>query len=129
MILVDTTVWIDWFADRHGPAVDKLRAAIEQEEDLAVCGLVITEVLQGVRHDNDFEEIRTVLCDLLFLPVSLATHIRAAQMYRACRRRGLTIRKPVDCIIAATCIENSAFILHNDRDFTHLSKHFPLQQW
>jgi predicted nucleic acid-binding protein len=129
VILVDTTVWIDWFADRDCRATDRLRLAIEQGEDLAVCGVVITEVLQGVRNDRDFATIRDRLFALIYLPVTVETHVRAAEMYRACRKRGLTIGKPIDCIISATCIENSAFILHNDRDFDHIAKHFALQCW
>jgi predicted nucleic acid-binding protein len=129
VILVDTTAWIDWFADRDCPATERLHLAIEQGEDLAVCGVVVTEVLQGVHNDRDFLTIRDRLFGLIYLPMSRRTHVRAAEMYRGCRKRGLTIRKPVDCIIAATCIENSAFILHHDRDFDHLAKHYPLQCW
>jgi predicted nucleic acid-binding protein len=129
VILVDTTVWIDWFAERDCVATKKLVLAIEQGEDLAVCGVVITEVLQGIRHDRDFGIIRERLFGLIYLPASVDTHVRAAEMYRACRKKGLTIRKPVDCIIGATCVENSAFILHNDHDFEHLAKHTPLQCW
>jgi hypothetical protein len=129
VILVDTTVWIDWFADRDCRGTERLRLAIEQGEDLAVCGVVLTEVLQGIRSGRDFATIRDRLFALIYLPVAVGTHVRAAEIYRGCRKRGVAIRKPIDCIIAATCIEHSAFILHNDRDFDHLATHFPLQCW
>ena len=127
MILVDTTVWIDFFADRDTEGTRKLARAVEGEEDLATCGLVMTEVLQGVREDRRFAEVKDILQDLIYLPIDEATFIAAAEIYRACRKKGLTIRKPVDCIIAATSIQHSAFILHNDRDFDSIAKDFALQ--
>lgn len=127
MILVDTTVWVDLFGERDTKGTRSLVAAIEEEEDLATCGLVMTEVLQGVRHERMFSRIESILQDLIYLPMSQATFIAAARMYRECRKKGVTIRKPVDCMIAATCIEHAAFILHNDRDFDHIARHFPLQ--
>ena len=122
MILVDTTVWIDFFADRDTNGTQKLLCAVNGEEDLATCGLVMTEVLQGVREDRRFSEVKTVLQDLIYLPVDQTIFIAAAEIYRACRKKGLTIRKPVDCIIAATCIQHSSFLLHNDRFFDAVSK-------
>ena len=129
MILVDTTVWIDYFADRENEGTRKLTEAVENEEDLATCGFVVTEVLQGIRTDSRFRVVEGILGDLTFLPASKATFIRAAQIYRACRKKGVTIRKPIDSMIAAVCIEQTSFILHNDRDFDHIAKHFPLQSW
>ncbi len=129
MILVDTTVWIDLFADRDTLGTRKLTKSIDDDEDLATCGLVMTEVLQGVREDARFATIKDVFQDLIYLPISQPTFIAAAEIYRSCRKKGITIRKPVDCIIAATCIEHSAFILHNDRDFDSVAKHFALQSF
>lgn len=129
MILVDTTVWIDLFSGIDKPHVLKLTKAIENGEDICTCGLIITEILQGIKRDNDFERTREILEDLLYLPTSKATFFRAAQIYRSCRKKGITIRKPIDCMIASICIENSVFILHNDRDFDHIGKHFQLQRY
>jgi hypothetical protein len=129
VILVDTTVWIDFFADRENEGTRKFTEAVENEEDLAICGFVLTEVLQGIRTDSRFRTVEGVLDDLILLPASKATFLRAAQIYRRCRKKGVTIRKPIDCMIAAVCIEQTSFILHNDRDFDHIARHFPLQNW
>ena len=129
MILVDTTVWIDLFAGKKEIHTTQLTDAINNKEDLCICGLIITEVLQGIKKDKDFKETQKILDDLLYLPASRKTYIRAAQIYRLCRKKGITIRKPVDCIIASLCIENAVYILHNDRDFDHIAKHFPLQKY
>jgi predicted nucleic acid-binding protein len=127
LILVDTTVWIDLFADRDTIGTRKLKKAIEDEEDLCTCGLVLTEVLQGIRNDSDFRKTLIALQGLLYLPVPQETYLRAAEIYRACRKKGVTIRKTNDCIIAAICIDNTAFLLHNDHDFVAIAKHAALQ--
>ena len=127
MILADTTVWIDLFAGADKPHVSKLTRAIEDGEDLCVCGIMMTEILQGIRKDKDFEKTQGILNDLICLPASRETYIEAARIYRACRKKGVTIRKPVGCIIAAVCMEHAASLLHNDRDFDNIVKQFPLQ--
>ncbi len=129
MILVDTSVWIDFLAGRKTKSCKLLKSAIENYEDICVSGVIMTEVLQGVKLDKDFKRIHEILNDLVYLPEQKTTHVLAAKIYRSLRKNGKTIRKPIDCIIAATCIENSAFILHNDRDFDFISKHFPLQKY
>jgi predicted nucleic acid-binding protein len=126
MILVDTTVWIDFFNNRGGPHVDKLARAVE-EEDIAICGVVEMEVLQGIREEGQFHEIKNIIADFIYLPTDRSTFHYAANIYRTCRKHGITIRKPIDCLIAAVCIENTAFLHHNDRDFVAVSRNFPLQ--
>lgn len=125
--MVDTTVWIDLFAGRDSVGSRKLRTAIEEEEDLCTCGLVMTEVLQGITNDSDVGRTRAILQDLIYLPMSQETFLRAADIYRRCRKKGVTIRKTNDCIIAAVCIDNTALLLHNDRDFSAIAKHNPLE--
>jgi hypothetical protein len=129
MILIDTSVWIDYFSGQKITQTKFLKKAIEQSEDLCVCGVIFTEVLQGIRKDKDFDNILSILDDLIYLPAEKSTYILAAQIYRHLRKKGRTIRKPIDCIIAATCIENSAFILHKDNDFKYISSAFPLQNY
>jgi predicted nucleic acid-binding protein len=128
VILVDTSVWIDLFAGRDLPHVRELERAIAEDEDLCICGVIMTEVLQGIRDDGDFSRTLHILQDLIYLPETVETHVRAAQIYRALRKRGKTIRNPVDCIISAICLEYGAFILHNDRDFDHVASLFHLQK-
>ena len=127
MVLVDTTVWIDFFADRSEPHVAALQELIENEEDLCLCGVILAEVLQGIRSDADYIETKDYLADLIFLPMRQVTFVRSAELYRSLRKRGVTIRKPVDCMIAAVAIEHDIRLFHNDRDFDYIAKHSKLR--
>jgi predicted nucleic acid-binding protein len=127
MVLVDTTVWIDFFTDRGEPHVAALQKSIEIEEDLCLCGIILAEVLQGIRSDEDYIKAKNYLDDLIFLPMPQATFIRAAEIYRSLRKRGVTIRKPVDCMIASVAIGHDIPLLHNDRDFDHIAKYSHLR--
>jgi len=127
MVLVDTTVWIDFFADRNDPHVATLQDLIENEEDLSLCGVILAEVLQGIRSDADFVKTKRYLGDLIFLPMRQATFLRAAELYKSLRKKGITIRKPVDCMIASVAIEYNIQLLHNDRDFDHIAKRSKLR--
>lgn len=127
IVLVDTTVWIDFFAGRNEPHVAKLQELIENEEDLSLCGVILAEVLQGIRSDTNFVKTKEYLDDLIFLPMRHATFVRATEIYRSLRKKGITIRKPVDCMIASVAVEHNIHLLHNDRDFDHIAKHFGLR--
>jgi len=127
MVLVDTTVWIDFFADRSEPHVATLEKLIENEEDLCLCGIILAEVLQGIRSEQDYTKTKDYLDDLVFLPMQQATFIRAAEVYRSLRKCGVTIRKPVDCMIASVAIEHDIPLLHNDRDFDYMAKYSNLR--
>ncbi|NNK02464.1 MAG: PIN domain nuclease [Desulfatitalea sp.] len=126
MVLVDTTVWIDFFADRGASHVATLQELIEAEADLSLCGVILAEVLQGIRSDTDFIKTREYLGDLILLPMRHGTFVRAAEVYRFLGKKGITIRKPVDCMIASVAIENDIHLLHNDRDFYHIAKYTKL---
>jgi hypothetical protein len=126
-VLVDTTVWIDFFAGRNELHVATLQDLIENEEDLSLCSVILAEVLQGIRSDADFVKTKKYLGDLIFLPMRQATFLRAAEVYRSLRKKGITIRKPVDCMIASVAIEYDIHLLHNDRDFDHIAKHSKLR--
>ena len=127
MVLIDTTVWIDFFADRNEPHVGKLQELIESEKDLSLCGVIMTEILQGIRSDTDFFKTKEYLNDLIFLPMQHETFVQAAEIYRSLRKKGVTIRKPVDCMIASVAIEYNIHLLHNDRDFNYIAKHSKLK--
>ena len=127
IVLVDTTVWIDFFSDRNEPHVAMLQELIENEEDLSLCGVILAEVLQGIRSDTDFTKTKEYLNDLIFLPMRQTTFLRAAEIYRSLRKKGITIRKPVDCMIASVAIDYNIYLLHNDRDFDHIAKHLKLR--
>ena len=117
MTIVDTTVWIDLFHGADSPEVRELQRMIDANEDVCVCGVILTEVLQGIREDKDYEEASAIFDSFLFLPMTQRTFIRAADLYRALRRTGTTVRNAVDCMIASVAIEHGIPLLHNDRDF------------
>ena len=125
MTLVDTSVWVDFFAGRSSPHVATLEALIV-DEDICLCGVVLTEILQGIRDDKDYRATRRYLEPLTILPMTSKTFIAAADLYRLLRRRGVTVRKPIDCMIAATAIEHGVELLQNDRDFAGIARHCEL---
>lgn len=126
-MLVDTSVWIDFFAARSTAQVAVLESSIDQKEDLYLCGVVLTEVLQGIRDDKQYKQTESALSNLIYLPMDQSTFLLAANIYRTLRSRGITIRNSVDCMIAAVCIEHKADLLHNDRDFDHIADVSDLQ--
>lgn len=126
-MLVDTSIWIDFFAARNTAQVAVLESSIDQREDLCLCGVVLTEVLQGIRDDKQYKQTESVLSNLIYLPMDQSTFLLAANIYRTLRSRGITIRNSVDCMIAAVCIEHKADLLHNDRDFDHIADVSDLQ--
>ncbi len=123
MIVVDTTVWID-FLEARGTSFDRhLTALVEDDAPVALVDIVYCEVLQGIREEETYLRARaSLLAHPILRPGGLETFEIAANLYRAARRRGLTIRRSVDCIIAATCLEAGAEIYHNDRDFDAIAK-------
>ncbi|MBC8393907.1 MAG: PIN domain nuclease [Deltaproteobacteria bacterium] len=122
MILVDTTVWIDFFAARLLPHVAALETIIKRRENICICGIILAEVLQGIRRDTEFRKTRDLFNQLIFLPMPYAIFLRSAEIYRKLRKNGITIRKPLDCMIASVAIENDIPLLHNDKDFQPMEK-------
>ncbi len=129
MVLVDTTVWIDLFSAQPGGQVKSLENLIEEREDICVCGIILTEVLQGIRKDSEYRKTRDLFRNLIFLPMQYSVFLRAAEIYRQLRRRGITIRRSLDCIIASVAIENDVPLLHNDKDFMFIEKHSGLKRF
>ena len=127
MILVDTSVWIDFFAGRDLPHVATLEQLIFDNEDLALCGIILTEILQGIADDSTHRRVRRYLRPLLMLPMPETVYVRAADIFRNLRKSGITNRKTNDCIIAATALEHHCWLLHNDKDFSPIAKHFSLK--
>ena len=117
MVMVDTTVWVDFFHARPLSHVEMLESMLANGDDICICGIVLTEVLQGIRRDAEFRSTRNLFSHLLFVPMQYTTFVEAAEIYRHLRQNGITIRKTVDCMIAAAAIENGISLLHNDRDF------------
>lgn len=127
MILIDTAVWIDFFADRKTQQVKRLVSEIEQSEEICICGIILTEILQGIKKSNEYHQVKTLMDSLIFLEMNKDTFIFAAEIYRTLRSKGITIRKILDCMIAAIAIENKISLLHNDRDFDPIEKYYGLK--
>jgi len=127
VILVDTSVWIDFFAGRDLPHVAALEHFILDNEDLALCGIILTEILQGIADDATQRRVRRYLSPLIMLPMPERVFVRAADIYRKLRKHGITIRKTNDSIIAATALEHHCQLLHNDKDFAPIAEYFPLK--
>ena len=127
MILVDTSVWIDFFAGRDLPHVATLEQFIHDSQDLALCGIILTEILQGIANDTTHRRVRRYLVPLILLPMPEAVFVRAADIYRRLRKQGTTIRKTNDGIIAATALQHHCRLLHNDKDFAPIAGHYPLK--
>jgi predicted nucleic acid-binding protein len=118
MILVDTSVWIDFLRGDNSLERRILHRLIEDEEEISISGIILTEILQGIKDDKLYRSTRNYLLELpIFEPAGILTYVDAARIYRACREKGRTIRSTVDCLIAAICLENDLLIFHKDRDY------------
>ena len=127
MILVDSSVWIDYFRSAETSQVALLDSLLGRSQ-LAVGDLIAAEVLRGVRDEREFKWVKKTLD--AFDHVDLAGYdlaVRAAENYRSLRAKGVTIRKTIDAIIATRCIENDLTLLHADRDFLPFVEHFGLK--
>ncbi len=116
-LLVDSSVWINYFNGAISPQTDYLDSALGKE-NIFVGDLILAEVLQGFRLDRDFEAAHTALLKFpIVAMVGQDIAIKSTQNYRFLRTKGITVRKTIDCLIATFCIENSLTLIHNDRDF------------
>lgn len=129
MMVVDTNTWADFFNGVGSPHVQRLDVALQEEEDLAIIPIIITEVLQGFRTDTGFERARRVLLSLPVIHPTVESHVRAARLFRSMRRKGITVRGALDCVIAQTCLDIEAELLSPDADFDHIARHVPLRLW
>lgn len=128
MILVDTSAWIDFLKGANSKERHALHMLIEEEEDISITEIILTEILQGIKEDRDFKRVKGYLLEFpIHRPKGVETYLKAAGIYRECRKKGRTVRKTVDCIIAAICIENSLTLLHKDSDFEHIEACTPLK--
>ena len=127
MLVVDTSVWIDYFSGVKNPQTDFLDTILDNTP-IIIGDLILAEVLQGFRYDPDFEKVRRVLGK--FMQVSMvnpALAVQSARNYRFLRQKGVTVRKTIDSLIATFCIENDHQLLHNDSDFDGYEEHLGLR--
>ena len=127
MILVDSSVWIDYFKGVVTPQTQRLDKLLGHEL-LAVGDLMLTEVLQGFAKERDFSEAKKLLTSLIVVELGgQEIAIQATRNFRALRNLGVTVRKTIDTIVAARCIASAYDLLHNDRDFEPFVIHLGLR--
>ena len=131
VLVVDSSVWIDFFNDVDHPSVEHLAKLLETGEVLIVVpDLVLFEVLRGFRDDHDHRRARLLLESLRVEPVAgVAVAVEAARHYRSLRAAGITVRSAIDVLIATFCIERDYVLLHRDRDFDVFEQLRGLRGW
>ncbi len=128
MIVVDSTVWIDFLNGRNAPHVRRLRSLFGETE-IIVGDLMLCEVLQGLDSERAARAVEALLRRFEIVPMAgTAIAVATARNYRALRARGVTVRKTIDLLIGTWCIENRRPLLHNDRDFHALARHLGLAE-
>ena len=127
MILVDSSVWIDYFNGRKTWQTDLLENLFSKVP-IIIGDLILTEILQGFRSDNDYKTAKSFLSDLAFRQMGgYRVAVQSAQNYRALRKKGVTVRKTIDVIIGTYCILEGLPLVHDDRDFEPMVLHLSLK--
>ena len=116
-VLVDTSAWVDFFNGHPSPEAEALARLIREEADVLTCGVVVAEVLQGLRKSKTLTKIEQHLLGMEWLtPREPETYVEAANLYRHLRSKGVTIRSTIDCVIAQLADEHDVLLLSKDRD-------------
>jgi len=127
MILVDTSIWIDYFNGHKTWQTDLLENLLS-DAPIIMGDLILTEILQGFRSDNDYNTAKSFLSDLPFHPMGgYQVAVQSAQNYRTLRKKGVSVRKTIDVIIGTYCILEDLTLLHDDRDFDPMVSHLSLK--
>ncbi len=127
MILVDSSVWVDYFKGAITSQTTRLDGLLGNEP-LAIGDFILTEVLQGFQDDRDFNQARRMLAALAVVQLGgQDIAMQAAKNFRSLRRKGVTVRKTIDTVIATRCIESGYELLHSDRDFDPFARHLGLR--
>ena len=124
LLLVDTSVWIDFLAARPTRAVNDFRARLDARQSFALTELIYLEVLQGIREPATVRKVASFLRaqTVLYPRHGLRTYEAAADLYRRCRAAGVTVRGTIDCLIAQLAMEHNAVLFHNDRDYERIAQ-------
>ena len=126
MVLVDSSIWVDYFNGKENTGTAKLDELLSTTI-VGVGDLILAEVLQGFRSDAEYKTAKTLLLDLEFHELgSQEMALKTADHLRTLRKRGITVRKTVDCFIATYCIDQGMPLLYNDRDFDPFVQHLGL---
>ena len=123
MILIDTSALIEFLNHTRSPFDKEIEHLISNDEDMAFADITITETLQGIKDDKEFREIKNSLAAFpVYSLRGIDSYIAAAEIYRKCRKKGLTIRSTTDLLIAQAALENNLILMHNDNDFQNIAK-------
>lgn len=126
MVLVDTSIIIDFINNNsHKEIITNLLS----KKEFSTTEIIIMEVLQGIKNDKTYEKIKSFLESLPLIELNYEDYLRAANIYRSCRKQGTTIRKSIDCIIAAVAMNNNLQMFANNSDFEKIRKHFELKKF
>jgi predicted nucleic acid-binding protein len=127
VILIDTSVMIDYLTDNENDAVLKFQHILDSNVPFGINPFIYQEVLQGVKTEKDFDRVKKYLDTqrFYFLNDERESFASAARIYFRCRKKGFTIGSTIDCLIAQIAIENKLFLLHNDSDFDNIAKVIP----
>ena len=126
LILVDSSAWIEFLRNTGSLPCLRLRELV-RTENIAICDAVRMEVLAGARDQSNLRYLQRLLARTTPISTQSSDYENAAELYRRCRRQGETVRKLLDCLIAAVAIRAGIPVLHNDRDFDVLARHAELQ--
>ncbi|MBI4744654.1 MAG: PIN domain nuclease [Actinobacteria bacterium] len=127
MILVDSSVWIDYFNGEKTNKTDWLDSALGNKP-IIIGDLVLTEVLQGFQNDNDFRVAKKLLLSFPFMEMGgQELAVKSAMNYRFLRKNGITVRKTIDVMIGTFCIHYQLSLLHDDRDFDPMKRFLKLK--
>ncbi len=125
--VIDTSIWVNYYnsvMDERSEIVNKLI----DDDDIVILPVILQETLQGIKVDKIFALTKELLLSYHYISIdSVYSAIMAADLYRFLRKKGITINKPNDCLIAAICIDNNIQIFHNDKDFDNIAKHTSLK--
>ena len=129
MILVDTSILIDFFKGAKNASSRKFREILRQDIPFGINSVIFLEVLQGAGSDDEYHLIKTHLETQRFYHPKdpIGSFARAARIYMECRRKGITVRSTINCLIVQTALEHNLFLLHNDGDFNKIAKIFPIK--
>lgn len=126
-VLIDTSVWIDFFRGVGSRQNSLLKNCLNRRDHVFTTGVIVQEILQGIREDSQYRAVREYLVLLPRIDAGFSDHVSAADVYRDLRKRGLTINSPVDCLIAVLALRHRLCLLHKDRDFALISRYYPLE--
>lgn len=131
MIVVDTSVLVDFFRGVDNPPALALARLAEAEATLAIPVVCCQELLEGARNESEWQTLHDNLStqELLTATDPLAAHVAAARIFYDCRRQGITLSGSIDCLVAQLVLENDAALLHNDQDFERIGSVRPLRLW